>query len=316
VHEPKDVERYGRALFDIKTRKIVALTEVDSLYNRYPMDIGVFAMAVDPLTKGYPMLTPYQYASNNPILCIDLDGLEGVSSTNRAFINEVGVKLYKMYRAGDIEVRNRRSGNIVHKREWSVRGSIFVYALTANESGYGQPSAYLNSKKYNNYWGMGDAGPGRIKYKSLEEGYGDFVYHIYDRWPEAAKLFESGNFTTDKMNKALRSGPYVSSYSYNTDIDETTGEYIDYASYIFDDIAPGLVKRTIIVIDEQVEKMDEQINVYETQIQNLMPELMDENYSQEILNRVTVLNERINRLKSEKQELLDVKSELESSNIN
>lgn len=32
--------------------------------------------SVDPLTKGYPMLTPYQFASNSPIANIDLDGGE------------------------------------------------------------------------------------------------------------------------------------------------------------------------------------------------------------------------------------------------
>jgi hypothetical protein len=31
---------------------------------------------VDPLTKEYPELTPYQFASNTPIYAIDLDGLE------------------------------------------------------------------------------------------------------------------------------------------------------------------------------------------------------------------------------------------------
>ncbi|WKN33905.1 hypothetical protein PZB74_03250 [Porifericola rhodea] len=33
-------------------------------------------LSVDPLTKSYPMLTPYQFASNYPIAAIDLDGLE------------------------------------------------------------------------------------------------------------------------------------------------------------------------------------------------------------------------------------------------
>lgn len=33
-------------------------------------------LSVDPLTKSYPMLTPYQFASNSPILNLDLDGLE------------------------------------------------------------------------------------------------------------------------------------------------------------------------------------------------------------------------------------------------
>ncbi len=40
-------------------------------------------MSVDPLTGDYSMLTPYQFASNTPILAIDLDGLEAkVSTTN------------------------------------------------------------------------------------------------------------------------------------------------------------------------------------------------------------------------------------------
>ncbi len=31
---------------------------------------------VDPLTGKFPMLTPYQFASNSPISGVDLDGLE------------------------------------------------------------------------------------------------------------------------------------------------------------------------------------------------------------------------------------------------
>jgi RHS repeat-associated protein len=46
----------------------------------YNPALGRF-LSVDPLTKGYPMLTPYQYASNTPIQCIDLDGLEGLHFT-------------------------------------------------------------------------------------------------------------------------------------------------------------------------------------------------------------------------------------------
>ena len=35
-------------------------------------------LRVDPLERSFPMLTPYQYASNSPISGIDLDGLEKV----------------------------------------------------------------------------------------------------------------------------------------------------------------------------------------------------------------------------------------------
>ena len=41
----------------------------------YDPRLGKF-LSVDPITKNYPMLTPYQFASNRPIDGIDLDGLE------------------------------------------------------------------------------------------------------------------------------------------------------------------------------------------------------------------------------------------------
>lgn len=36
-------------------------------------------LSIDQLASKFPMLTPYQFSSNNPILNVDLDGLEGVS---------------------------------------------------------------------------------------------------------------------------------------------------------------------------------------------------------------------------------------------
>lgn len=41
----------------------------------YDPRLGKF-LSVDPLTRKYPELTPYQFASNTPIQAIDLDGLE------------------------------------------------------------------------------------------------------------------------------------------------------------------------------------------------------------------------------------------------
>ena len=41
----------------------------------YDPRLGRF-LSVDPLTKKYPELTPFQFASNRPIDGIDLDGLE------------------------------------------------------------------------------------------------------------------------------------------------------------------------------------------------------------------------------------------------
>ena len=47
-------------------------------------------LSVDPLSPQYPMLTPYQFASNNPIQNIDIDGLEGGSSNGAPTSTMVG----------------------------------------------------------------------------------------------------------------------------------------------------------------------------------------------------------------------------------
>jgi hypothetical protein len=46
-------------------------------------------LSVDPLTKDYAELTPYQYASNSPIFNIDLDGLEATSWWSRFWADPV-----------------------------------------------------------------------------------------------------------------------------------------------------------------------------------------------------------------------------------
>uniref|UniRef100_UPI0027B8DF3C RHS repeat domain-containing protein n=1 Tax=Foetidibacter luteolus TaxID=2608880 RepID=UPI0027B8DF3C len=45
----------------------------------YDVRIGKF-LSVDPISKEYPELTPYQFASDCPVQAIDLDGLEGVEA--------------------------------------------------------------------------------------------------------------------------------------------------------------------------------------------------------------------------------------------
>ena len=46
----------------------------------YDSRLGKF-LIVDPLTRKFPMLTPYQFSSNSPIANVDLDGLEALAYT-------------------------------------------------------------------------------------------------------------------------------------------------------------------------------------------------------------------------------------------
>jgi RHS repeat-associated protein len=51
----------------------------------YNPSIGRF-LSVDPLTRSYPELTPYQFASNTPIWAVDLDGLESMTTQEMELI--------------------------------------------------------------------------------------------------------------------------------------------------------------------------------------------------------------------------------------
>lgn len=62
--------------------------QYDYGFRIYNPRLGRF-LSVDPLTTSYPMLTPYQFASNTPIIAIDLDGLEAKMKT----INDVKIEL-------------------------------------------------------------------------------------------------------------------------------------------------------------------------------------------------------------------------------
>lgn len=68
---------YKNLIISLKTNEIFLLKGLDSLqvFKIKPEDLIRF-ISVDPLTKKYPELTPYQFASNTPIQAIDLDGLE------------------------------------------------------------------------------------------------------------------------------------------------------------------------------------------------------------------------------------------------
>lgn len=46
--------------------------------------------SVDPLSPSYPMLTPYQFASNRPTQAIDLDGLEAKDAQTGETLNQFG----------------------------------------------------------------------------------------------------------------------------------------------------------------------------------------------------------------------------------
>ena len=62
----------------------------DSGFRNYDPQIGRFPQ-LDPLTNDYPYYTPYQYAGNEPIANVDLDGLEPFGSTVASAVGDAVV---------------------------------------------------------------------------------------------------------------------------------------------------------------------------------------------------------------------------------
>lgn len=72
------IQRIGSAFVNINTMKVVKVQLTKEEKRQLDNSLVSRFLSVDPLTRSFPMLTPYQYASNTPIQAIDLDGLEGV----------------------------------------------------------------------------------------------------------------------------------------------------------------------------------------------------------------------------------------------
>lgn len=79
-------------LISLKTKQIFVLDEKDSIIqiSNISENALIRFLSTDPLTKKYPELTPYQFASNTPIQGIDLDGLEIYLTTSGELLGSFG----------------------------------------------------------------------------------------------------------------------------------------------------------------------------------------------------------------------------------
>ena len=83
----------------------------------YDTRVGRF-LSIDPIQRDYPWYTPYQFAGNNPIKFIDIDGLEP------------GVK--GKVRSGDFKYTNEQLKQSLNLRSASIHSGISIdYMITA-----------------------------------------------------------------------------------------------------------------------------------------------------------------------------------------
>ena len=87
---PNDtIVHIGSVLFNTVTHKIVAFVESNEEDSTVVLMETSRFLSIDPLGRKYPELSPYQFASNTPIMAIDLDGLEAYLFLNSNQIDAV-----------------------------------------------------------------------------------------------------------------------------------------------------------------------------------------------------------------------------------
>ncbi len=72
------IQQIGSALINIHTMQLVKLKLTPEEQRQFDNSSSARFLSVDPLTKKYSWLTPYQFAGNTPIQSIDLDGAEPI----------------------------------------------------------------------------------------------------------------------------------------------------------------------------------------------------------------------------------------------
>ncbi len=150
----------------------------------YDTRVGRF-VSVDPITKDYPELTPYQFASNMAIWAIDIDGLEAWRATNKAE-NVFSVKDWQHFVVAELKRISSEGikfectdlATFLMARYYFVKGVELTYynpvtkeTISSNDPSWGN---YVNGEEegFNMFfWGFKNA-TGEDAYNKYHEGGG------------------------------------------------------------------------------------------------------------------------------------------------
>jgi len=131
--------KIGDVVLNSVTREIEGFIETDTAYSEATLEPEIYSFAsVDPLSKNFPELSPYQYASNCPISGIDLDGLEYFSV--HVLIKD-GKK--QIIRVQDFTEMTEAQAYAVHGQKDFYK----IYSKSFGEKGRGVAYVYYNEGK-------------------------------------------------------------------------------------------------------------------------------------------------------------------------
>jgi len=204
-------------------------------------------ISVDPLTKDYPELTPFQFASNTPIRAIDLDGLEAFVLTSGTGRNNEGgyghsllvVAQYKkigVYSDGSNKMQ--RTGFMVYSNPGSYIGHADIVGKGNNSIGQlfqtnEEANKFLNDNKvFDGVFSITKNSFYKVEFRekdiSLEKALDKSVKEIADEDHPFGTVagYNCTEFVSDAIIRAY--GDKVSKFLGKTDVTEYMGKDFSY----------------------------------------------------------------------------------------
>ncbi len=168
--------------------------QYDYAFRIYDPRVARF-LSVDPLTKSYPMMTPYQFAANMPIWAIDLDGLEAVIVSDKNKTVTLVVNIYY--------VTSGKGKVNVTELKIQVNEDI-VNQLTANQS-----TIMMGDREYTIIL--------KVNHITVDEKGNDLTY---EKAKEMAKRSEV-EYINEKGEKRILKGYQMGAVVVQDNVDET-----------------------------------------------------------------------------------------------
>ena len=212
----KDDETYGDG------------NEYDYGFRIYNPRLGRF-LSVDPLTKSYPMLTPYQFASNRPIDGFDLDGLEYYSVHIKENADGTRVKI------GVINYTNVKQDGVINVKSANGVGPLgdvgvryVVHKYDDNGKEVGTSSFNLKNSEHGVY--AGDKNPKQYWEKPDAEGNypDDYSLSPIDETDANAKQhdLDYDNYDLDGLGGVMDARSSKANNDFIERADKTTEKYL------------------------------------------------------------------------------------------
>jgi RHS repeat-associated protein len=282
----KDYETYGEGnAYDFGART-------------YDPRLGRF-FSIDPKYKEYPYWSPYAFAGNNPVTCIDAFG-EGPVPAHHEFLTTVALDVYDYAKAQGA----------------STKGALLVLAQASLESGWG--ASAIKYKDFNLFGVMGkpskrSTSHGSVKDYSNSGGYKgalkDYFAKIDKTWPGFKGVLEKDDISADDVDKALNTGKYIptkaernkGNYAYNFDMDAEGDNH--YGESLLKQVAT-IKTRLIKSIDYQMKQNEDQIKSINSQLNSLV---ITEEFKTQLTQKKEALTQSNTKLATIKQEVTDVK---------